>query len=417
MAVGSFKLPNVTASAPVDPSGWTRPSDWLAMPTIGTQEFIGLLAVTDDSSNHIALTCQGAYTVDWGDGVTENVATNVKAQHTYTYSTISSGSLSARGYKQVLVRVTPQSGQNLTKIDLQQQNSILAKAHSMGWLDIAIKGANITTMTLGGSTVYQSMCENVDIYSMGAITNFTTLFSNFYTLQKLTLPSTTAVTNFFAMFQNCRSLITVPLFSTASGITFSSMFTGCYSLQSIPSFNTGAGTLFDSMFLQCYSLKSIPLLNTALATTVSGMFQNCISLRTIPALVTTLSTSFFSMFDGCYSLQSVPLINTVAGLDFRYMFQQCQSLQLLPNLNTAVGTQFLGVVSLSPSIAKAAFQGTRYAISYANMCLSQTEIVNIFYGLGTAVGTPTITISTNPGYAAVTAPEKLIATTKGWTIA
>ena len=46
MAIGSFKLPNVATSAPV--ADWTRPADWLAMPTIGTQEFIGLLAITND---------------------------------------------------------------------------------------------------------------------------------------------------------------------------------------------------------------------------------------------------------------------------------------------------------------------------------------------------------------------------------
>ena len=51
------------------------------------------------------------------------------------------------------------------------------------------------------------------------------------------------------------------------------------------------------------------------------------------------------------------------------------------------------------------------------MCLSQSAIVDIFNGLGTAVGTPTITVSNNPGYAALTAAERLIATNKGFTIA
>ena len=416
MAVGSFKLPNAVATT-ADPSGWTRPADWLAMPAIGTQEFIGLLAVTDDSVNHIAFTFQGAYTVDWGDGVTENVATNVKAQHSYTYSSISSGTLSSRGYKQVLVRVTPQAGQNLTKIDLQQQNSILAKSHVTGWLDIAIKGANISTLTIGGTTVNHGMCENIDIYSMGNVLTFSALFNRFYSLQKLTLPNTSSVTNFFAMFIDCKSLRTIPLMNTGSGVNFSSMFSGCYSLQSIPLINTAAGTTFDSMFINCASLQTIPLLNTALGTTTASMFEFCGSLKTVPLLNLSSCTTMFTMFDGCYSLQFLPLFNTPLVADFRYAFQQMYSLQQIPNLNTAAGTQFLGVVGLSPSIAKAAFQGTRYAISYANMCLSQAEIVNIFTGLGTAVGTPTITISTNPGYAAVTAPEKLIATTKGWTIA
>ena len=35
---------------------WTRPSDWLTMPTVGSsdQKFVGLLAVYDHGSNHVA---------------------------------------------------------------------------------------------------------------------------------------------------------------------------------------------------------------------------------------------------------------------------------------------------------------------------------------------------------------------------
>jgi hypothetical protein len=363
MATGSFKLPIGGAS-----DAWVRPSDWLTMPTIGTQEFIGLLAITDDESNHIALTCQGAYTVDWGDGVTENVATNVKAQHTYTYSAISSGTLTTRGYKQVLVRVTPQAGQNLTKVDLQQQNSIVAKVHTVSWLDIAIKGSNITTLTLGGSTVNIFMCENVDIYSFGAITNLSLLFYQMYALQKFTLPSTASVNNFSAILSNCISIKKIPLINTISGTNFSDMVSNCYSLKEVPLFNTVAGTNF------------------------SNMFQNC------------------------YSIQSIPLFNTAAGTNFSQMLRTCYSLQQAPNLNTALGTNFSNMMLTSASIAKGAFQGTRYSISYSGFCLSQSAIVDIFNGLGTAVGTQTINVSSNPGRAALTAGEILIATAKGWTV-
>lgn len=370
MATGSFKLPNTATSTPTDPYAWVRPSDWLAMPTIGTQEFIGLLAITDDESNHIALLCAGAYTVDWGDGVTENVATGVKAQHTYTYSAISNSTISTRGYKQVLVRVTPQAGQNLTTVNLQQQNSIIAKKHTVGWLDIAVKGSNITTLTLGGTlTLYMGMCENVDIYSFGAISNLSILFYNFLSLQKFTLPSTASVTN------------------------------------------------FSNMFTFCTSLKTIPTINTQAATNVTGMFQNCYSLREIPLLNFSNVNNFDQCFSFCNNMQNYPLLDTSKGTNFNNMFDANYTLQKLPNLSTILGTTFANMLRDCNSISKAAFQGTRYSISYATMCLSQSEIVNIFNGLGTAVGTPTITVSSNPGYAALTAAEKLIATGKGFTIA
>ena len=418
MAIGSFKLPNAVAAS-TDPNAWIRPTDWLSMPTIGTQEFIGLLAITNDESNHIALLCTGAYTVDWGDGVTENVATGVKAQHTYTYSAISSGTLSTRGYKQVLVRVTPQAGQNLTKVDLQQQNSILAKNHSVGWLDLSINGANITSIILGVTmSVRISMCERVIIGLTGTITNYSSFFSDMIQLQSVSISTSSSVTDFSYMFYNCYSLKTISLINTGSGTNFWSMFYNCYSLQTIPLINTSSATSFQQMFFNCYSLQTIPLINTYLVTNFSYMFVNCYSLKTIPLINTGSGTNFTQMFNACNSLQTIPLINTGSGINFTQMFYNCVSLQSLPNLNTALGTGFSNIVGFGvSSIAKAAFQGTRYAISYSGNCLSQSAIVDIFNGLGTAVGAQTITVSSNPGYAGLTVGERLIATAKGFTIA
>jgi hypothetical protein len=122
------------------------------------------------------------------------------------------------------------------------------------------------------------------------------------------------------------------------------------------------------------------------------------------------------MLNNCVNIQIVPLLNTIKGTGFTGMFQQMYSLQIVPNINTALGTAFNSVFNLSPSIARGAFQGTRYAISYNNLCLSRAAIIEIFNGLGTAVGAQTITVTNNPGRAALTAPDILIATAKGWTV-
>jgi hypothetical protein len=421
-------------------SEWVRPGDWLSMPTIGTQEFIGLLAITDDESNHIALLCAGAYTVDWGDGVAENVATGVKAQHTYTYSSIS-GTPTTRGYKQVLVRVTPQAGQNLTNVTLQRQHTLVQKGYATSWLDISVNGSNITTFSLGGNTVKLSMCERVVIGAIGTITNFTNFFWQCYSLQSVNVFNTASGTNFTYMFRDCYMLQAVPLLNVASGTNFTGMFYNCIALKSVPALNAVSGTNFSQMFVQCRSLQNISLINTAAAVDMTSMFGNCNSLITIPLLNTALVKYFGSMFSSCSSLQTIPLINTAEGLDFSYMFDVCNSLvsipllntikvtdftrvfyacytlQQLPNLNTAAGTSFTNIFAGTVySLGKGAFQGTRYAINYANMCLSQSAIVDIFNGLGTAVGAQTITVTNNPGRAALTAPEIAIATGKGWTV-
>lgn len=390
MATGNFKLPMGTITP--DPSGWTRPTDWLAMPTIGTQEFIGLLAVTDDESNHIALLARGAYTVDWGDGTIENVADNIKAQHSYTYSTISSATLSTRGYKQVLVRVTPQAGQNLTTISLQQRNSIIDKTQCVSWLDMAVKGSNITTIYLGGLSVWQSMCENVDIYSMGNITSLAELFNNFSSLQKFTINNTSLVQNWANTFDGCRSLRVVPLFSMVSA-------TSCV-----------------SMFYNCHSLLTVPLFITTNVNNMQQMFYSCTSLRTVPLLDMGKVTNALYMFQQCYSLQSIPLLNTIKVTNFAQIFYQCWSLQTIPNLNTSASVGFSSTLA-STSLARGAFQGSRVAISYTGLFYSKNAIVEVFNGLGTASGVQTITVSGNPGYTGLTASERLIATNKGWTIA
>ena len=51
------------------------------------------------------------------------------------------------------------------------------------------------------------------------------------------------------------------------------------------------------------------------------------------------------------------------------------------------------------------------------MRLSRAAIVAIFNGLASGVTSKIITVSGNPGFAALTAADRLIATAKGWTIA
>ncbi|HNP42449.1 MAG TPA: hypothetical protein PKI24_23035, partial [Nitrospira sp.] len=133
---------------------WTRPSDWLTMPTVGSsdQKFVGLLAVYDHGSNHVAISAAENYTVDWGDGSsTENIASGVTASHVYTYSSISDSTLCTRGYKQVLVTVVPQSGKNLTTLNLQVKHANSPSNTNIPWLDIALGSPSLTTLRIGTS--------------------------------------------------------------------------------------------------------------------------------------------------------------------------------------------------------------------------------------------------------------------------
>ena len=328
--------------------GWTRPADWITLtaPSSNEQKFVGLLGISNDNSNYVALLAQGNYTVDWGDGVTENFTSNTKASHKYTYSSISSD-ITSDGFKQVLVTVTPQAGQNLTVIDLQQTftRTSLGTSAQIPWLDIAIAGTNLTTIKLTGSTsptFIMGYLQKVNIVSSN-LTSYASLFASCIALKNFTVNSNSAITNTSNMFDGCISLESIPLFNTASVTTMANMFDSCISLESVPFFNTASVTSMASMFVGCVSLKTVPLFTTSSVTTMANMFDSCTSLISIPLFNTTLLSNTSSMFHGCYSLRSVSLFNTASVTSMANMFAYCYSLESVPLFNTSSVTNMSGM--------------------------------------------------------------------------
>jgi hypothetical protein len=205
----------------------------------------------------------GDYTVDWGDGVTENFASGIKAEHAYTYSAISESTLCSRGYKQVLISITPQVPGTLTSINLTSShtNSLQAKN---SFLDIVVAGINV---------------NNISCSSLICLESFSFIGTN-------------NIINFGSMFQGCTSLQSIPLLDTSQCAYFGSMFAGCSALQTIPLLNTSKGTNFSGMFANCTSLQSIPLLNTSLGTYFSNMFTSCYKLGKVVMTGTKFSISY-----------------------------------------------------------------------------------------------------------------------------
>lgn len=226
-----------TLDVSVDP--YVRPSDWLSLPTVsnGDQTFVGLVAIWP-GTNYISVKCNGNYTVDWGDGgATQNVSSAVQADKTILYSAISNTTDCTRGYRQVIVTITPQAGQNLTTVNLNVRASALSNQslQSAGWLDIKMAGANVSSLVLSGSTGRSELLEQFEYVGGSSLTTVSSAFSNCRSLQNVVGTAwTSAVTTFSSMFISCSSLQTVPLFDTAVGTTFTSMFSSCSSLQTIP---------------------------------------------------------------------------------------------------------------------------------------------------------------------------------------
>ena len=462
-------IPNIITST----SNWTRPTDWLALnaPTGSTEQFTGLLAITNDDSNYVALmvTSTGNYTVDWGDGTVTTHASSTNAEKKYEYSAISESTLCSRGYKQVVVKVT---GATITQLHTVRPHTALASATNVlyTWLEYHVNLPNCTLLSLNrGSTsngAYQTWVEKVTLNKLASnFSNFNYQFATFYSLQEVVINATTTnVTSMTQMFINCYYLKSVPLFDTSNVVTANDMFNSCYSLETIPSFNFGSVTNGTTMFSNCYALISVPALNFGNATTLSGLFTNCHNLTTIAGLTTTKCIDFTYMFTTCYALETVPLFDTSKALYFGNMFQNCYALieipafntttlfnmanafnscynlRIIPLLDTSKVTNFTGAfancasldempaLSLSSttvsglfsngSITRAPFVNIRNSFTFANQMLSRAAIVEIFNGLASGVtGSKIITVSGNPGSSALTATDRLIATNKGWTIA
>jgi len=400
--------------------GWVRHTDWLAMPAVGSgeQKFVGLFAVTNDASNYLALLFAGNYNVDWGDGTNENVAANVRAEKLYDYATISAATESSRGYRQVLVMVTPQAGHNLTLMNLQQRHSRFAGGfRNTAWLDITLNGANFTSLTLGGTEVLLALVERVNIQTVGTLTSVSALFRNCRSLQSVTLFNTASVTDFSVMYLSCTSIQTFPLLNTASGTNFSSMYNGCSSAQTFPTHNTASGTNFSSMYNSCPAAQTFPTHNTAAGTNFSSMYSNCSAARAFPPIDTSLGTIFEFMYQNCTTVQIFPSLNTAAGTNFLFMYSNCPAAQTFPTLNTSLGTTFSSMYNGCISGASVGITGSRFAISFASMKLSRQAIADIFTALGTASGAQTVTVTGNHGVPDLTAADLLIATNKGWTVA
>ena len=260
------------ASTVVPPGGsgaWERPGDWLALPTVnnGDQKICLLVAIWNTTNNFLAFTISGACTVDWGDGsAPQNVASGVKAEKSIAWADISSSTVTSLGYRQAIVTITPQAGQNLTSLNFTVRHSTPSTQHSDGLLDVRLSAPFATSITFDtNSNISHNYMEQVEIIG------------------------TTAITTCSAMFRNLRALSSIVGTAwTANVIDFSSMFNGCLSLASVPALDTSAGTNFSSMFSGCSSLASVELTGCKYSVSVAS---GVLSSAALDALYTSLGTA------------------------------------------------------------------------------------------------------------------------------
>jgi surface protein len=418
---------------------WTRPADWLPLPSATVNSVRGLYAVFNQSENYVTVLMETSnnlsYNINWGDGTTTTAASNTLITKNYNYNVAAlNGTLTTRGYKQAIITITANVGQTFTSCRIDQRPTTpagLISGMSSSWLDLNINLPNLITgqrLIIGSNAgVIHRMLERVNITSWGGITNLTEMFRNTASLASLNetewdMASIVSTTNMF--FSSGIRRLDCSNWNMANNQTFGNMFRDCPKLQSIKcaSWNTSSVTSIAQMFMGCTSLEDIDVSNWNLSNCLSFTFafHGCRSLKSINVANwnTSKVTAINNMFEGCLSLTelittnwTLPLCTNATGF-----IPSCSNLRKigplnLSNVTTIQGGYFAGsCVTLN----EANFTGIKVSVSFSNCMLGDSALNNIYTGLATIPNlSQTITVTGNYGTAT---DDPSIATGKGWIV-
>lgn len=261
-------------------------------------------------SPYLGLGINGTVTIDWGDGLTENVtATSLtsqkRTQHTYTTSgnyTIGITSVSG-SYQFYGMQYCPVLNNNQTSSSNAKQNY------------------PYTACVIGLRVAY-----GVDVGHYA--------FHHCTSLPSVTIPKGANNIGQYA-FYYCTKLCSVSIPKDVTGINYST-FGYCYLLQSVTVPNS-VTTIGEYAFQWCTSLKYV-MLPGGITSIGSNAFEHCVNLKsvTIPNTVTSISSA---MFGYCDALQSVTIPSNVSEIGST-VFQYCYGLRslIVPNSVTTIGT-------------------------------------------------------------------------------
>lgn len=320
-----------------------------------------------------------------------------------------------------------------------------------------------SSISLSGTFGSCYKLETITIPSTWNINNMASTFANCAALKTLnwTPGALNSLTNLSQAFSGCRGLTSVNLPTSMTSLTtLNSTFNAC-AIETV-TFPTSlnAVTTISGIFLNCVNLKSITFpTSMSSCTDLSQAFQNCYELRsvTFPNTISASATTFAATFLNCYSIETVvfpgaaqlSLLNSISSL-FSYSsnlktitnFDKMGSLTSTPLLDasTLTNNRFTSISFVAPlsvltlnglSGVKTDVQSVRLLntsagqwtgtspqinVSYTNM--STANLVQLFNDMaaqGVVVG-KTINITSATGAAALTAADRLIVTSKGWTI-
>jgi hypothetical protein len=306
---------------------------------------------------------------------------------------------------------------------------------------------------------------SITIPSGWTISTITNAFSSCFTLKNIVLPNNAqdSITNMSFMTDACTSLETITMPTSLNGVTnLQGVFSNTRNLKSVvfPSTMNAVATMVQAFQNSGVQSVTLPTSMTGLVT-ANQIFQGAFNIQTITMPATTgLITTLVSLVAYCSKLKTLTLpttqLTTLAATSGTNLFLGCPLLQTINNLDKlgsnstssiiyqaggnlfTFASSFTGTTDFYCKFSKLELQGSatyrsaisglrlrntgtgQYAgtspqidISYTN--LSQAALVQVFNDLPTLTS-KTINITDATGAAALTGPERAIATGKGWTI-
>jgi len=416
---------------------------WPSLPSVsnGDQKLVGAFAIFNTDSNFVAFTCLGNYTVDWGDGTSNNYNSNVTAYKQYNatvYAGLTTQSV-FKDYKVVIITITPQAGANLTTINLDVKHNQASLANYRGgWLDIRVAGQNITSLTIGSfsNANAPTLLEQFEWVgtTSASLTSWQYLLSNCYALRNIiSLPgtaptnvnyafqnsalryipdfNTSAITTMVSSFSGCRNLIRIPTITSTSitslstafylchnlryapikigsSVTnISSVFAECHRLIRLPPMDTSNVTTTASAFSACSSLVEVPDLDLRKCTNTSNMFASCRRIKSVGYLKTPAATTMNGMFNGCFNLESVKFLDTGKATNLSQLFQDCFALESIPTIDCSSATNITNIFYNCMALKSFPIINSTSAVNNGN------GLYQIFYGCRSLVDAPFIDVT------------------------
>ena len=352
---------------------------WTPLPSITDQDekLVAAYKVTNTETNPVAFIVQGAYTVNWGNGIVENYNSGATATYNYHEGDYAGFTMQDPyfGYKTAIITITPQAGHGLTLIDLNRRHPTVGpqtSANTTGWLDIAIAGRTLSSLAIGALSprVTHRNLEQFNYIGQNSITGWSYMFADIRSLRKIVNLDLRVATGTTNLFSNCFALDVLPdtFVSTRSVQNSNGMFSGCYTLKRIPNLNCDNMNNVSSMFANCYNLERLPTLQDFRPTnTAASMFQNCYSLVEIPYLDFSCATSLSTLFGSCFRLEKVPPLPCTRATSTSAMFQNCYSLKEIPYLDISSSTDTSNMFANCVNLTSVPFLNTHSVSSTQSM--------------------------------------------------